>query len=50
MMRQPGNSRLFCVCNIDWPIGFIWKLPRDAFAVADFCFTQGSPEGWPPGS
>jgi len=19
MMRQPGNSRLFCVCKIDWP-------------------------------
>ena len=18
MMRQPGNSRLFCVCKVDW--------------------------------
>ncbi|WP_147458087.1 hypothetical protein, partial [Pseudomonas savastanoi] len=64
-MRQPGNSRLFCVCTIDWPYlnqstarffeeSGLQDLSR-AFVVpviqrTTFCFTQGWPVGWPPGS
>ncbi|RMP20615.1 ATP phosphoribosyltransferase regulatory subunit, partial [Pseudomonas coronafaciens pv. atropurpurea] len=65
IMRQPGNSRLFCVCTIDWP-HLIQKAAKffeesglrglsRAFVVpvirrATLCFTQGQPVGWPPGS
>jgi hypothetical protein len=75
MMRQPGNSRLFCVCTFDCGFmqdnelndstGFSRKVVGEAdfrlFAALFmrgvcvhepiiFCFTQGSPNGWPPGS
>jgi ATP phosphoribosyltransferase regulatory subunit len=64
MMRQPGNSRLFCVCDIDWPftgpsidkdfedsgLQGLCGLQRPPCTCAGICFTQGSAQGGPPGS